>query len=103
MSVPFIVRVDDFLVPVVLDQVLKILPVSWSGVWDVVIREPTLKFTFMPFVVDYLAVSLISNLSPGILGVVQYIPALLNQVLATDVSAASAKTSTDRENFMMDV
>ncbi len=41
----------DLGLPVALDEILEILAIGWSRVWDVVIREPTLKFGFVPFVV----------------------------------------------------
>ena len=44
--------VDDSSLPIVFDQILKISSVCWSGIRNVVIGEPALKFSFMPFVVD---------------------------------------------------
>jgi hypothetical protein len=38
--------------PVALDQVFKVLTISWSGVGNVMVREPTLKLGLVPFVVD---------------------------------------------------
>jgi hypothetical protein len=44
--------VDDFGLPIVFDQILKISSVCWSGIRNVMIGEPALKFSFMPFIVD---------------------------------------------------
>lgn len=51
-SVPFVVRLYNIVVPVLRDEVLQILAVSWSWIWDVLVRQPPLKLRLMPLVVD---------------------------------------------------
>lgn len=53
--VPLAVGLSDVIVPVVLDEVLEILAVRGSGVWDVVVGEPSFQLCLVPFVVDYAA------------------------------------------------
>lgn len=48
--VPVAVWLGDFGLPVVLDKILEVLAVCWCRVWDVVVRQPSLKFGFVPFV-----------------------------------------------------
>lgn len=51
LSIPAIVRRNNLVVPVVLDQVLKILTVGGGGIRNVVIGQPTLKLRLVPLVV----------------------------------------------------
>lgn len=51
-SLPRVVGLNNVGFPVVLDEVLKVLAVSRSGVWDVVVAEPSLKLGLVPLVVD---------------------------------------------------
>lgn len=51
LVVPVLVRRDGIGIPVLLDQVLEILAVGRGGVGDVVIREPSLQLSLVPFVV----------------------------------------------------
>ena len=56
IGIPVIVRRRNLGLPVVLDEVLKILSICGSRVWDIVVRQPSLKLGLVPFVVDYLRV-----------------------------------------------
>ena len=53
VGVPAVVWLHNVVVPVILDQVLKVLTVGGGGVWDVVVRQPPLELGLMPLVVDY--------------------------------------------------
>lgn len=53
LTVPSLVWPSNLVLPVIFDQVLQILTISRCRVGDVVIREPSLKFGLVPFVVDY--------------------------------------------------
>lgn len=55
VGVPLAVWLDHVVVPVLLHKVLKILAVRSSWVWNVVIREPTLELSLVPFVICYTA------------------------------------------------
>ena len=44
-------RVNDFRLPVVLDQIFEIFTISGRWIWDIVVREPSLKLSFVPFIV----------------------------------------------------
>jgi len=50
--VPVVVRLGDLGLPVVLDKILEVLAVCWCRVWNIVIRQPSLKLSFVPFVID---------------------------------------------------
>lgn len=43
--------VDDFRLPVGLDESLEVLAISRSWIWDIVVREPALELSLMPLVV----------------------------------------------------
>jgi len=60
VRVPGVVGLDDIILPVLLDQVLKVFAVGGSWVWDVVVREPALKLSLVPFVVCCTASPLVS-------------------------------------------
>ena len=49
--VPAVVRGNDVVIPILSNEVLQILAISWSGVWDVTVRQPSLEFRLVPFVV----------------------------------------------------
>jgi len=68
-SVPLAVRSYDLLIPVLLDQALQVLAISRRRVGNVVVRQPALELSLVPFVVSYkLSVSsLFLNLRPGIM------------------------------------
>lgn len=51
VDVPRVVRLDDVVLPVVLDQVLQVLAVRSSWVRDVVVGQPALQLGLVPFVV----------------------------------------------------
>jgi len=46
-------RVNNMLLPVVFDQILKVFSISGSRVGDFVVGEPALEFSFVPLVVCY--------------------------------------------------
>ena len=46
-------RIDNTALPVVLHQVFEVFTVCWCWVRDIMIREPTLELSFVPFVVGY--------------------------------------------------
>jgi hypothetical protein len=50
--VPVAVWLGDPGLPVVLDKILEVLAVCWCRVRDVVVRQPSLKFGFVPFVIN---------------------------------------------------
>ena len=74
--------VDDLGLPVVLHKILEIFAISWSWIWDVMVRQPALKLGLMPLIVGYLSVSFESSCQRS-----GNLPALLNQVLAVAVDA----------------
>jgi hypothetical protein len=78
-------RIDNLSLPVVLDQVLEIFAISWSRVRDVVIREPTLKLSLVPFVVCCRR-----SIGALVFRAAIDLPALLNHVLAVAVEAKPA-------------
>lgn len=45
-------RVNNLGLPVVLDEDLEIFSIRGSGVGDIMIREPSLQFSFVPLVVN---------------------------------------------------
>jgi len=47
--------VDDFGLPVIFDQGLKILSVCWSWIGDVMVGKPALKLCLMPFIVNWIS------------------------------------------------
>jgi hypothetical protein len=49
---PAVVGLGDIVVPVLLDEVGKILAVGRSGVWDIVVGKPALKLSLVPLVVS---------------------------------------------------
>lgn len=49
---PAVVRSHDLVVPVLLDEVFEIFPICGSGMWDVVVRQPSLKLRLVPLVVN---------------------------------------------------
>lgn len=51
--VPLLVRRDSVILPVILDEALKILAVRRSRVGDIVVREPSLELGLMPLVVGF--------------------------------------------------
>jgi len=51
LGVPRVVGLSDVVFPAVLDEVLQVLAVGRGGVWDVVIRQPPLQLSLVPFVV----------------------------------------------------
>lgn len=51
-SIPFVVRLYNIVIPVLRDEVLQILAVSRSWIWDVLVRQPPLKLRLVPLVVD---------------------------------------------------
>lgn len=51
-SIPFIVRLYNIVIPVLRDEILQILAVSWGWIWDVLVRQPSLKLRLVPLVVD---------------------------------------------------
>lgn len=51
VHVPGVVRLDDVVLPVVLDQVFQVLAVGGSWVRDVVVRQPALQLSLVPFVI----------------------------------------------------
>ena len=51
-GVPVVVWCSDLGLPVVLDEDLEVFAVGRCRVGNVVIRQPSLKLGFMPFVVD---------------------------------------------------
>jgi hypothetical protein len=42
----------DLSLPICLDKILKIFSVCGGRIWDIVIREPALQLSLMPFVVS---------------------------------------------------
>lgn len=44
--------IHHILLPVILHEVFEILTISRSGIWNIVVREPSLKLRFMPLVVS---------------------------------------------------
>lgn len=56
-GIPAAVGSHDVVVPVLLNEALKILAVGRGRVRDGVIREPALKLRLVPFVVDFTLVS----------------------------------------------
>ncbi len=44
--------VDHFGLPVLFDQVLEILPICWRGIGNIMIGEPALELSLVPFVVS---------------------------------------------------
>lgn len=52
-GIPAVVGLDNIVVPVLLNDALQVLAVSWSRVRDVVVSEPALQLRLMPLVVDY--------------------------------------------------
>lgn len=53
IGIPVIVWRCNLGLPVVLNEVLKILSICGSRVRDIVVRQPSLELGFVPFVVDY--------------------------------------------------
>lgn len=51
VSVPVLVGRHGVGIPVLLDDLLEILAVSGGGVWDVVVRQPSLQLRLVPLVV----------------------------------------------------
>lgn len=51
VGIPVLVWSCDVGVPVVLHKILEVLAICGSGIWDVMIGEPSLEFSLMPFVV----------------------------------------------------
>lgn len=51
-SVPVVVRLDDMILPVVLDELGQVLAVGRGRVGDVVVGEPALELGLMPLVVS---------------------------------------------------
>lgn len=51
LRIPLVVGLGDVILPVGLDEVLEILTVSGGGVGDVVVGEPSLELSLVPFVV----------------------------------------------------
>jgi hypothetical protein len=49
---PAVVGLGDIVVPVLLDEVGKILAVGRGGVWDIVVGKPALKLSLVPLVVS---------------------------------------------------
>lgn len=43
VGVPAIVGLDNIVLPIALNQVLEVFAVGWSGVWNVVVRKPSVK------------------------------------------------------------
>ena len=56
-SLPCIIWRHDLVVPILLDEVLKIFAVGWSRERDVVILQPTFQFRFMPTIIDLITLS----------------------------------------------
>ena len=52
-GIPVIVGGSNFGLPVIFDEVLEVLAISGSGIWDVVIGKPSLELGFVPFIVYY--------------------------------------------------
>ena len=49
--IPAVVWSDNLVIPIALNEALKVLAVSWSGVRNVVVRQPSLQLRLVPFVV----------------------------------------------------
>jgi hypothetical protein len=50
---PVVIRSDDVVVPVLLDEVLEVPSVRRRRVRDVIVREPAIQLCFMPLVVRW--------------------------------------------------
>lgn len=84
--------------PVRLDKILQLLAVSSLGIGDIVIGEPSLEFSLVPFVICCPIISLFDLFRSTI---DNYSPALVNQVLPSAVSAARATTRAEaNENLI---
>lgn len=95
-------RVDHISLPVILDQTLKVFAVSCLRVWDIVVREPSLKLGLVPFVVRcvksvFAEAAVESNV---------HVPGLLpSQLLATATSVVASATinAFAKENLILKV
>ena len=54
LRVPAAVGGDSIGVPVAMDELLEVLPVSRCGVGDAVVREPALQLGLVPFIVGFI-------------------------------------------------
>ena len=53
LGVPVVVWCSNVVLPVLVDQIDQVLAISWGRVWDVVVRQPSLKLGLMPLVVSW--------------------------------------------------
>lgn len=69
LIIPLLVWADSMVFPVLLDELLEILPVGGRWVGDIVVGKPTLELGLMPLVVGLLerilAIVFSSNSRPG--------------------------------------
>jgi hypothetical protein len=117
LGIPRVVGSDNVVVPVLLDQLFEIFAIRGGRIWDVVIGEPSLELSFVPFIVgcsEWIEVS--DMLTHGMdksrrievkrqyraptRSLIRYIPALVNQLLARTPWVAKATERTVERNRM---
>ena len=55
--VPAVVWSQNFVIPVVFDEIFQVLSICWGGIGNVMIREPSFQLGLMPLIVSCRRVS----------------------------------------------